>query len=146
MPVVVFLLTIVSLSIDVEASMRKGIAVSLSTHSARLALQSACDAFGYVPCERKFFALIENIACIKGLKRFVTILIFTLSSPVFNTCKIEASNKIVLLWCHSHIELRLIEVEVKVSGMSLTSFRGQIGTFLMVDIIDFVRFVCFLFF
>ena len=31
-------------------------------------------------------------------------------------------DKIGMLWCHSHIVLRLIEVEVKVSGMSLTSF------------------------
>ena len=30
-------------------------------------------------------------------------------------------DKIGLLWCHSHIELRLIEVEVNLSGISLTS-------------------------
>ena len=40
--------------------------------------------------------------------------------------------KIGLLWCQSHIELSLIEVKVKLSGMSLTSFGGQFDTFLMV--------------
>ena len=39
-------------------------------------------------------------------------------------------NKIGLLLCHSHIELRLIEVEVKLSWISLTSFRGQSHLFL----------------
>ena len=34
----------------------------------------------------------------------------------------------------------------KLSEMSLTTFRGQFEAFLMVDNIDFVRFVCFHFF
>ena len=43
-------------------------------------------------------------------------------------------NKIGLLWCHNHNELRLIEVEVNLSGISLTSYRGQFDTFLFYDI------------
>ena len=57
--------------------------------------------------------------------------------------------KIGLLWCHSHIELSLLEVEMNLSWISLTLFRGQFDTFLMVNSIHFVRFVCvlpFLFF
>ena len=49
-----------------------------------------------------------------------------------------------MLWCHSHIELRLLEVEMNLSGNSLTLFRGQFDTFLNVDNFHFVRFVCFL--
>ena len=40
--------------------------------------------------------------------------------------------------------MRLIEVEVNLSGISLTSFRGQFDTFPMVDNFHFARFVCFL--
>ena len=39
--------------------------------------------------------------------------------------------------------MRLIDVEVKLSGMSLTSFRGQMDTFLTVDIIDFCKICLF---
>ena len=46
-------------------------------------------------------------------------------------------NKIGLLWCHSHIELRLIEAELKLGGLSLPSFRGQFDTFLMADNFNF---------
>ena len=38
-------------------------------------------------------------------------------------------NKIGMLWCHNHNELRLIEVEVNLSGISLTSYRSQFDTF-----------------
>ena len=51
--------------------------------------------------------------------------------------------KIELLGCHSNIELRLIEVEVNFSGISLTSFRGQCDTFLMADNFHSVRYFFF---
>ena len=38
-----------------------------------------------------------------------------------------------MLRCHSHNELMLIEVEVNLSGISLTSYRGQFDTFLFYD-------------
>ena len=41
-------------------------------------------------------------------------------------------NKIRLLECQSHIELRLIEVEVNLSGISVTSYRGQFDTFFVL--------------
>ena len=39
------------------------------------------------------------------------------------------TNKIRLLWCHILIELRLLEVEVNLSGISLTSFFDILGSF-----------------
>ena len=60
-------------------------------------------------------------------------------------------NKIGLLWCHIHIELRLIEVEVNLSGISLTSIRSKFDTFCMANNFHFLRlfvftslFFCFL--
>ena len=50
-------------------------------------------------------------------------------------------NKIGLLWCHNHNELRLIKVEVNLSGISLTLYRGQFDSFLIVDNFHFVRFL-----
>ena len=44
-------------------------------------------------------------------------------------------DKIGLLWCHSHIELRLIEVEVKVIGMVLLHLEVNLTLFLWLIIL-----------
>ena len=85
--------------------------------------------------------IFETSRCIKFIK------ILTLKSVQPSSTQVYFNLNSKQDWValvSNHIEWRLIEVVVKSSRMSLTSFRGQFNTFLMVDNNDFVTFVWFL--